>query len=223
MAAVPPAFAAVPPAFAHLWYYLPAGTVLPGPYVPYSNQQIGMIAKAYHTHERNRDIVKTGVTDAPGMFAKFRGDNKLEYYPVRRATAHKLIQPVPWNVRPGLRLLENVMLIFQCWQTCNMFKLDPDILQLHPVLIWKKLCKYNPNTIMQLRQMLPVMIFTVMVGPQRRFVKHRQGFNEGFYILKNCTYIDDSVKYGLILPIIKTIAMVGDEPTHWLRTVIGIF
>ena len=223
MAAVPPAFAAVPPAFAHLWYYLPAGTVLPGPYVPYSNHQIGMVTKAYHTHDDHRDIVKTGVTDAPGMFAKFRGDNKLEYYPVRRATAHKLIQPVPWNVRPRLRLLENVMLIFQCWQTCNMFKLDPDILQLHPVLIWKKLCKYNPNTIMQLRQMLPVMIFTVMVGPQRRFVKHRQGFNEGFYILKNCTYIDDSVKYGLILPIIKTIAMVGDEPTHWLRTVIGIF
>ena len=59
--------------------------------------------------------------------------------------------------------------------------------------------------------MLSVMMFTVFVGPRRKFVKHRKGYNEAFYILKNCTYIDDSIKYGLILPIIKTIAMVGDE------------
>ena len=67
MAAIPPPVPPNPP----LWYYLPPGTVLPGPYVAYSNYQIGMVTRAYHTHPRNRDIVKTGVTDANGMFAKF--------------------------------------------------------------------------------------------------------------------------------------------------------
>ena len=65
--------------------------------------------------------------------------------------------------------------------------------------------------IMQLQQMLPVLIFTVIRGPSAQFKKSRDGFPRAFYILKESQYMDDPVKYGLVLPIIRTIAKKGDK------------
>ena len=64
---------------------------------------------------------------------------------------------------------------------------------------------------MQLRQMLPVLIFTVIRGPSAQFKKNRDGFARAFYILKESLYLDDSEKYALVLPIIKAIAKKGDQ------------
>ena len=104
-----------------------------------------------------------------------------------------------------------MVIAFQCWQTCNKFELDPGVLQGHPVLRNGKLCKYANNTKNQLRAMLPVMLWTLFLGPTRSFTKRGKGYDRAFYILKNSSLLNESEKYALVLPIIKILAVRGDE------------
>ena len=211
MAGLPPNFWVDPPPPVNAWHYLPAGTIVPPVGVAFDDHQIGVITKAYHTHPSHQAVPRTEVLDAGGMFNHFLGDNKYEYLPVKRAVASKLLQQVPYNRVRGLRIHDNVALIFQCWHTCNQFELDPPELAMHPVLRNGRLCKYNSNTIMQLRQMLPVLIFTVIKGPTAQFKKNWDGFDKSFYILKQSRFFNDSEKYALILPILKTLVKKGDQ------------
>ena len=101
----------------------------------------------------------------------------------------------------GVTVLNNVIIAFQCWQTCNKFELDPAIFAGHPVLRNQKLCKYANNTKNQLRAMLPVMLWTLFLGPTRSFKKRGKGYERAFHILKSTPLLNDSEKYALVLPL----------------------
>ena len=58
--------------------------------------------------------------------------------------------------------------------------------------------------------MLPVMLVTIIAGPQRKFVKSLKGYDKSFHKLNTTRMMNDSERYGLALPMIKAICQVGD-------------
>ena len=215
MAGLPPLFGPIvpppPPPPPHFFYYVPPGTVLPGPGVAYNDDQIAAVARGYHEHANNA-VVRDGVIlVAAVMVTKMRPESKPENVPIRLAIMSKLGQRVRWNNRQGVTNVNNVFIAFQCWQTCNEFELDPAICGGHPVLSNARLCKYANNTRNQLRQMLPVMLWTLFLGPTRAFTKNRRGYDRAFHILRSTPLLNNSEKYALVLPIIKILAAHGDE------------
>lgn len=183
--------------------------VLPTGGVPFDNHQIGVVAKGFFDHENDVVRRERALRDAEGMYARMRPEETPVNAVIDRALTWKYLQKIPWN-RVG-RMHDNVWLGFQLWQICNEFELEPAALDTHPELSQSKYCRYRSNTLSQLRQMLPVVIVTVLAGPRRKFKKTRKGYKKSFHILQTTSMLDDSERYALALPMIKTICRHGDK------------